>query len=131
MTRPPAAYLEHVAISVRDIRWHIAFFAEVFGLGMREVDGTVENPHQYWTLGGLQLISDPDYDGAGGRLGHLGLMCADLESAITASLARGAQSMPRGRNWLRLPEGLVLELMQADPPGAVAQALAVDARTGS
>ena len=33
------AYLEHAAITVRDIGWHIRFFAEVFGMGCREVDG--------------------------------------------------------------------------------------------
>lgn len=130
MTRPPTAYLEHVAISVRDIGWHISFFADVFGLTMREVDGTLDDPRQYWTLGGFQFIGDPAYDGADGRLAHVGLMCADLESAVAACRARGAQPLPRGENWLRLPEGLVLELMQANPVSAVEQALAVDARRG-
>jgi len=35
--------------------------------------------------------------------------------------------MPQGRNWLRLPDGLTVEFMQASP-GAVAQALAVNPR---
>ena len=43
------AYLEHVAIWVKDIHWHIRFFEDVFGMTMREVDGTVEEPRQYWT----------------------------------------------------------------------------------
>jgi len=37
------------------------------------------------------------------------------------------QELPQGRNWLLLPDGLVVELIQASP-GAVEQALAVDAR---
>lgn len=43
----PKAYLEHVAIWVRDIRWHIRFFHEVLGMAMREVQGTEADPVQY------------------------------------------------------------------------------------
>ena len=53
------AYLEHVALRVKDIHWHIRFFREALGMEMREVDGDPESPNQYWTLGGLQFISDP------------------------------------------------------------------------
>jgi lactoylglutathione lyase len=53
------AYLEHVAIWVKDIHWHIHFFEDVLGMTMREVDGTREEPRQYWTLGGLQFIHNP------------------------------------------------------------------------
>jgi hypothetical protein len=35
--------------------------------------------------------------------------------------------MSQGRNWLRLPDGLAVELIQASP-GAVAQALSIDPR---
>jgi hypothetical protein len=37
--------------------------------------------------------------------------------------------MPQGRNWLRLPDGLAVELMQAQPATCVAQALAINPRT--
>jgi len=50
------AYVEHVALRVCDIHWHIRFFREVLGMDMREVDGSPDNPRQYWTLGGLQFI---------------------------------------------------------------------------
>jgi catechol 2,3-dioxygenase-like lactoylglutathione lyase family enzyme len=122
------AYLEHVAIWVRDIHWHIRFFHDVLGMTLRQVEGTVDNPTQYWTLGGMQFIAKPDFDGPEGRLAHLGVMCADLEAALAAAQAFGVTELPKGRNWLRLPDGLVIELMQASPPGAVADALAVNPR---
>lgn len=100
------AYLEHVAIWVKDIQWHIGFFENVFGMTMREVDGTREEPRQYWTLGGLQFISAPQHEGPEGRLAHLGVMCEDLEAALAAAQAFGVTEMPQGRNWLRLPDGL-------------------------
>jgi catechol 2,3-dioxygenase-like lactoylglutathione lyase family enzyme len=79
------AYVEHVAIWVKDIHWHIRFFEEVLGMTMREVDGPRDEPRQYWTLGGLQFIHDPRFEGSEGRLAHLGVMCEDLEAALTAA----------------------------------------------
>jgi catechol 2,3-dioxygenase-like lactoylglutathione lyase family enzyme len=121
----PKAYVEHVAIWVRDIRWHIRFFRDVCGMPMREVQGTVDAPEQYWTLGGMQFIAKPDFAGPEGRLAHLGVMCEDLEATLAAARAFGVSELPQGRNWLRLPDGLAVELIQASP-GAVAQALAVN-----
>jgi catechol 2,3-dioxygenase-like lactoylglutathione lyase family enzyme len=127
MTRPKA-YLEHVAIWVNDIQWHIRFFEDVLGMTMREVDGTREAPRQYWTLGGLQFIHSPGFEGPEGRLGHLGVMCEDLEAALAAARPYGVSEMPQGRNWLRLPDGLAVELIQAMPASCVAQALAINPR---
>ena len=121
------AYVEHVAIWVRDIHWHIRFFHDVLGMTMREVEGPADNPRQYWTLGGMQFIAKPDFEGPEGRLGHLGVMCEDLEAALAAAKAFGVTEMSPGRNWLRLPDGLAVELIQASP-GAVARALAVNPR---
>ena len=75
-------YVEHVAIWVRDIDWHIRFFHDVLGMTMREIDGPVDNPSQYWTFGGVQFIARPDFAGPEGRLAHLGVMCEDLEAAL-------------------------------------------------
>ncbi|WP_175942685.1 VOC family protein [Caballeronia sp. BCC1704] len=124
----PKAYLEHVAIWVKDIHWHIRFFEQVLGMTMREVDGTVDEPRQYWTLGGLQFISKPRYEGPEGRLAHLGVMCEDLDAALQAAQAFGVSEMPQGRNWLRLPDGLAVELIQAKPVACVAQALSINPR---
>jgi catechol 2,3-dioxygenase-like lactoylglutathione lyase family enzyme len=121
------AYLEHVAIWVRDIHWHVRFFHDVLGMTMREVEGPADNPRQYWTLGGMQFIASPQFAGPEGRLAHLGVMCEDLEAALAAARAFGVEEMPQGRNWLRLPDGLAVELIQASG-NAVAEALAVNPR---
>ncbi|MFP3334234.1 VOC family protein, partial [Pseudomonas sp. SIMBA_064] len=52
-----------------------------------------------------------------------------LEAALAAAQAYGVTDMPQGRNWLRLPDGLVVELIQATPASCVAQALAINPRT--
>ncbi|CAL8473157.1 VOC family protein [Caballeronia sp. S22] len=122
------AYLEHVAIFVKDIHWHISFFEDVLGMTMREVDGTVDEPRQYWTLGGLQFIHDPKHEAPEGRLAHLGVMCEDLEAALSAAQRYDATAMAQGRNWLRLPDGLAIELIQAKPASCVARALEINPR---
>lgn len=123
------AYLEHVAIWVKDIHWHIEFFRDVLGMTMREVDGDAANPRQVWTLGGMQFIAAPEFAGPEGRLAHLGVMCEDVDASIDVAHRFGVTEMPQGRNWLRLPDGLAVELMQAQPAACVAQALAINPRT--
>jgi catechol 2,3-dioxygenase-like lactoylglutathione lyase family enzyme len=121
------SYVEHVAIRVRDIRWHIRFFSEALGMTIREVDGTPGQPKQVWTVGGVQLMADPDFKGPEGRLAHLGVMTEDLEAALAAAKAFGVTELPQGRNWLSLPDGLAVEIIQATA-GSVAAALAVNPR---
>lgn len=124
MAYPYRTYVEHVALRVKDIDWHVRFFRDVLGMPVKEVDGNAEHPHQAWTVGGVQLIADPSFEGPEGRFGHLGMMTEDVEAAIFCARQWGIDSAPQGRNWLLLPDGLVVELNQA-VPGAVEQALAV------
>ena len=76
------SYLEHIAIRVKDIQWHIRFFREALGMTLRSVDGPEDHPKQVWTIGGLQLVSDPNFEGPEGRVAHLGIMTEDVEAAI-------------------------------------------------
>ena len=121
------SYVEHVAVRVRDIQWHIRFFREVLGMSLREVEGPTEHPRQVWTIGGVQLVHDPSFEGPEGRIAHLGIMTENLDAALLEAQARGAKAMPQGANWIELPDGLALELIQARND-AVARALAVDPR---
>ena len=131
MTYTNKAYVEHVAIRVKDIHWHIKFFYEVLGMDVREIDGPTDNPRQYWTLGGLQFMATPDFEAQpsndAGWLGHLGVMVDDLDAAIEEAKKWGVKQLPQGRNWLQLPDGLAVELIQA-APGTVSQALSVNPR---
>jgi catechol 2,3-dioxygenase-like lactoylglutathione lyase family enzyme len=125
------AYVEHVAIRVKDIHWHINFFRDVLGMEAREMDGPPDAPHQYWTIGGLQLMSSPGFvarpTNEAGWLAHLGVMVDDVEAALAAAQKWYVKELPQGRNWLQLPDGLAVELLQASP-GSVAEALAVNPR---
>ena len=111
------SYVEHVAVRVKDIQWHINFFLEVLGMDVREIDGPTDAPNQYWTLGGMQLMSTPGFEAPpsnnSGWLAHLGIMVQDLPGALHAAQRWGVQPLPQGSNWLQLPDGLAIELIQA------------------
>jgi hypothetical protein len=94
---------------------------------IREVDGAADDPRQVWTVGGVQLMADPAFAGPEGRLAHLGVMTEDLEAVLAAAKAFGVTEMPQGRNWLALPDGLAVEIIQATG-NSVAAALAIDPR---
>jgi catechol 2,3-dioxygenase-like lactoylglutathione lyase family enzyme len=121
------SYVEHVAVRVKDIDWHIRFFRDALGMTIRAFEGPADNPAQIWTIGGVQLVADPAFEGPEGRLAHLGIFTDDVEAAVAAGKAFGAREAPQGPHWLLLRDGLLLELMQAKP-GAVAAALAVNPR---
>ncbi|MGE4284234.1 MAG: VOC family protein, partial [Clostridia bacterium] len=108
MTCKNKTYVEHTAIKVKDIKWYLSFFEEVFGMSVRLVQGTEENLEQVWLYGGVQLISVAGFSGDEGRLGHLGIMASNLEEVLEAAYSRGAIQLPQGRNWFRLPDGLCI-----------------------
>lgn len=131
MTYSKKSYVEHVAVRVADIQWHIRFFHDVLGMTVREIDGPVDAPRQYWTVGGMQLMSTPGFTAPptndAGWLAHLGIMVDDLEEALTEAKKWNVAELAQDRNWLQLPDGLAVELIQASGD-AVAEALAVKPR---
>ncbi len=126
MASSKRAYVEHAAIRVRDIEWHIRFFRDVLGMTLRD-DRRGETPSQVWTVGGVQLIADPTFDGPEGRLAHLGIMVEDQAEVLREAAAWKVTELPQGQNWLQLPDGLCIEILQATGT-AVADALAIDPR---
>jgi len=127
MTYLKKSYVEHTAVRVKDIGWHLRFFREALGMPMRTMEGSEDHPRQVWLTNGLQLISDPGFSGPEGRLAHLGIMTEDLEAAQKAVAAWGISHMPQGRNWFVLPDGLSIELLQATG-NSVSEILAIDPR---
>jgi len=131
MSYPQKSYVEHVAVRVRDIQWHIDFFYEVLGMDVREIEGPTDAPSQYWTIGGMQLMSTPGFEAPpsndAGWLAHIGIMVEDLDAAIAEAQKWKVKQLPQGRNWLQLPDGLALELIQASG-NSVVEVLAVNPR---
>ncbi|MCO6181078.1 VOC family protein [Ciceribacter sp. RN22] len=127
MKTATAAYLDHVAFTVRDITPHLTFFRDVLGMTVTKRDGTDEKPSQVWLLGGLQIVEDGGFTGPEGRFAHLGLICADVPAAIKGALAHGGKSLDKGAHWVEMPDGLLLEFLP-DTRNAVETVRSLDPR---
>lgn len=106
-------YLEHTAVLVPDLDWHLDLFTTVFGMEVREETPNGAHPRQAWLYGGIQLIEADDGQVLPDNLSHLGLMTEDMEAVIEGCRRWGAVELSNGRNWLRLSSGLCLEVLQA------------------
>ena len=109
------SFLEHTAVRVKDIHWHIRFFEEALGMPVDRMQGPADDPDQLWTVGGVQLVSDKAFEGPEGRMVHLGVRTDDLDAALDVVYSfEGVKELPNGRNWFELPDGLQVELMQVE-----------------
>ncbi len=120
------SFVDHTAITVKDIDWCIHFFGEVCGMEVtrrKEIDGELK---QVWLAGGLQFVAAPE-DWQSGQPHHIGLVVENLDDTRAKMLTYpGVESIPgRPAKWLRLPDGLVLELFDAQP-GAIERMLDID-----
>ena len=123
-----SSYLEHAAVTVRDIEWSIRFFEDVLGMEVtrrKEINGKLE---QVWLRGGIQLIASPD-NPAVGREHHLGIVVEDFNGTLKEMLAyEGVHAIDgKPEKWVKLPDGLVLELFQ-EKPGAIDKVLSIDVK---
>lgn len=111
------AEVDHLAVRVADIDWHIRFFQEVFGMVITEIDGPADAPHQAWFDAGLQLISTIGHEAPpsneAGWLAHVALKVGDREAVLDHAAGWGVQVLPQAANWIQTPDGLALELFQA------------------
>lgn len=105
-----AAYLEHIALKVRDFDWHVSFFQEVFDMPVRLSMGEAPN-RKIWLHAGIQLNEDVSFDNNEGRADHLGIMVEDVAVIMEKAYARGAKSAPQGDNWFILPSGITVEVI--------------------
>lgn len=123
-----SSYVEHAAVTVRDIEWSIRFFEKVLGMEVirrKETNGELE---QVWLRGGLQLVASPD-NYAAGQGHHLGIVVEDFKGTLREMLAyEGVHAMDgKPEKWVKLPDGLVLELFQ-EKPGAIDKILSIDVK---
>lgn len=110
-------WVEHVAVRVKDLEWHLAFFRDALGMGVTEVQGADDAPDQVW-VGGIQLTRDGSYTPRSHtqeRVWHIGINVPDIDTALRRVRSYGEVSPfndnPEQESWFVLPDGLVIELV--------------------
>ena len=112
------AYVDHCAIPVKDVEWHVAFFRVACGMNVREQRGPEENPEQVWMNGGIQLNKTSELPSKGGAF-HIGIMAEDAQDVLQKSYSfDGVRNYDNREGWIVLPEGTIVEVIQA-LPGAI------------
>ena len=114
MNSKSSSFVEHVAIRVYDMKWYVKFLTEVLGMSVVKTTtgpGDIEN---VWLNGGIQLISQPDPLDKN-IVEHLCIVTENLEAVMQKMDALDQvtriPNKPIG-TWVRLPDGLVLELFE-------------------
>lgn len=108
-----AAYLEHTALKVDDIEWCVRFFEEVFDMPVRLSLGEKPN-RKIWLHAGIQLNEDVNFKNEESCLDHIALMTTDYENVLKKSIEWGCVQLSTGENWLKMPNGIVIELKRGN-----------------
>lgn len=108
-----ATYLEHMAFKVKDLDWCVDFFHKVFDMPIRLSLGEAPN-RKIWLHAGIQLNEDLSFDNTEGRCDHFALMTTEYDKVLGECLEWGCTQIPAGENWLKMPNGMVIELKRCD-----------------
>lgn len=101
------ACLDHVAVYVDDLHWYIHFFEHTLGFKERKRDEQDGILKQVWLDGGIQLIEETSEK----QMAHIGITVPDLLETLRKMQTFNLKELPKGANWLELPNGLVIELI--------------------
>lgn len=96
-------------MNVNDIDWCVEFFGNILGMEVTRKKEEQGKLKQVWLSGGLQLIaSETDKKQAH----HLGIVVEDFDVTLKEMLSYEGVRHIDGKpdKWVKLPNGLVLEL---------------------
>ena len=103
------ASIGHFAIKVKDINGTVKLLEDLLGFKVDRKAGEGETPLHVWFEEGLQLVSDPDFNGPEGRLHHIGVIVPDKDEIIEKCKELSFSEVRPG--WYALPNGIVLEFL--------------------
>lgn len=110
-----SGHVDHCAIPVVDIQWHISFFKDVFGMKVREQRVSREGIEQVWMNGGMQfnrVRMAPEKNDSF----HIGIMVENVSEKLNAAFKfEGVKQFYSKYGWIILPEGLIIEMIQGKP----------------
>lgn len=119
------SYLEHAAITVQDIDWGVDFFTNALGMKITRTKEENGKLQQVWLDGGLQLVALKEGEKPK-EAHHLGIVVNDFDAVLKEALSYEGVAHIEGKpeKWVKLPNGVTLELFQ-EKPNAIDKVLAV------
>lgn len=103
--------LNHVALSVKDLEWHVHFFHKVLGMSIKKSAG--ERPtRKVWFNEGIQLNEVTEMREDVGVYNHLGIETNDVRQTLERVYLNGCTESSQGEQWFCLPSGIVIELKE-------------------
>lgn len=122
------SYLEHAAVTVKDMEWSVNFFTKTLGMKVtrtKEENGKLEH---VWLDGGLQFVALKD-EKETKPAHHLGIVVNDFNAVLNEMLSyEGVHQIPgKPEKWVELPNGLLLELFQ-EKPDAIDKVLSIEVK---
>ncbi|GCF92631.1 glyoxalase [Enterococcus florum] len=103
------AHLDHVAVFVDDICWYINFFEHTLGFKEKKREEYCGKLKQVWLDGGIQLVDEQKTQT---RMAHIGILVENLPAVLKKMQQFNLKGLPKGENWLELPNGVTIELIQ-------------------
>ena len=85
-------------------------------IGMKEIPNYEMKSSGFEDLFGKNVkgwVKDPNSNSTEGSA-HLGIWAENMNATLEAADERGAEELPKGRNWIKLLDGLCIEFMQAE-----------------
>lgn len=102
--------LHHCAINVSDYDWYSTFFQEIFKMKISKSSGEMP-ARKVWFKEGIQLNEIPEPSPYSSVYDHIALSVCNIESVVSAALKKGCTLLPDKHNWVKLPNGVLIELM--------------------
>lgn len=107
-----AGKLHHVALPTAQFSQTVGFFRQVFSMTISKEAG-VAPARQLWFHEGIQLNEVSYLSQGQGACDHVAIAVEDRAACIQRALSAGCTQIPgKPEHWLRMPEGICLELME-------------------
>lgn len=101
--------IHHVAISTNNYDSYVSLFTEVFEMTARKSDG--EAPaRRIWFHEGIQINEAASASEPGKLVDHIAIGTDCMDEVIARAIAHGCTQIKS--NWIQLPDGLKIELME-------------------
>lgn len=106
-----ASQIHHIALCTDKLDWYIDFFQTVFTMSVCKSSGSAPC-RKVWFTGGIQLNECSRRTYPGNLIDHISIDADDVPDCIKKAMNMGCSFPADGDNWIQMPDGIKIELLQ-------------------